>query len=99
MESVNDRLRRLMETERRFVSVEAGWQRFLHYLHARHGADIDGVHRAELLSLVVLIDDVLEEPDIRPDQRKFSSLEAFGRYDDVIAAFRKFCLDQNLHTS
>jgi hypothetical protein len=37
MESVSDSLRRLAETKHRFTSAEAGWQRFLHFLHERKG--------------------------------------------------------------
>jgi hypothetical protein len=87
------------DTKQRFVSVEAGWQRFVDYLHARNAAYIDSGHRKEMLTHRDYIDDVLNDRDTHRDKSKMSSLEAFGEYDDVISAFEKFCVEERLPTS
>jgi hypothetical protein len=99
MESVSDSLRRLVETKHRFTSVEAGWHRFLHYLHERNGADIDGAHRSEIVTHLNYIDDAVLDPDADRDENKMAGLDAFAEYDDVIAAFQKFCQVEMLPAS
>jgi hypothetical protein len=99
MQSVNDRLRWLVDGKQRFVSIEAGWQRFLHYLDDRNGADIDSANRSEMLIHQEYIDDVMDDPDTHRDKSKMSGVEAFGRYSDVIAAFETFCEAELLPSS
>jgi hypothetical protein len=98
MQCVSDRLRWLVGTKR-FVSEEAGWQRFLDYLVNRNGVDIDSAHRNEMLTHQAYIDNVLDDPDTPRDKSKMASLEAFGCYSDVIAAFEKFSGAEMLPTS
>jgi hypothetical protein len=99
VEAVTGSLRKLVETKQRFTSVEAGWQRFLHYLHERMGADIDGVHRRDMATHLGYIDGVIDDPVANRDESNLASLERFGRYDDVIAAFQKFRVAQMLPAS
>jgi hypothetical protein len=99
MESVSERLHRLVDSRHRFVSVLAGWQRFLQYLDARNGADIDAAHRSEMAMHLDYVEDDVDDPDVKPDESKAAELEAFGSHADVISAFQKFCVAEMLPTA
>ena len=96
MQSVADSIRCLAEKQQRYMSVEVGWQRFLHYLEARNGADLQEPHRGEIAAILEYIDDVIEDGEGGGPASDAPDLEAFGRYDDVIAAFEKFRVHEQL---
>jgi hypothetical protein len=97
MESVTDTLRWQIEAKQRFVSIEVGWSKFLHYLNARNASDIRGVHRCEEIDgHLEWIDSIIDDPDANRENDEAISLEEFGRRDDVIEAFHIFAEHETL---
>jgi hypothetical protein len=91
MKCVQHGLRSLVEAERpRYVSVKAGWARFLDYLAKRNGADIhDAGCRKEIPVLLAYVENI--EDDVEPENVDAEAkLEAFGQHPDVVEAFQRF---------
>ena len=93
MESVGDKLRRMLAKEDRLTTVEEGWERFLGFLKDRHGVVGPGISRidpAEFEELLEYVENRHLDPDSRRDDEMEGRLEAFGRREDVIKAFEIF---------
>jgi hypothetical protein len=85
--------------ERRFLSVEEAWGRFLYYLEAHWGMGLAGLRKdnlAEIRVHLTYIESVIEDSVSHRDVGAAARLEAFGEREDVIQAFECFRKEQML---